>query len=69
MKLTLEQLSPCCHVVPLMAGDKLMVGNGKSKKDCMVINQKLLDMGVETRVAKNPFNEWTIAILKLPDLE
>ena len=47
-------------------GDKLWAFNDKSKKDCGKLNQQLIDLGVETRIAKEEDGSWSIAILSIP---
>ena len=51
----------------IMVGDKLAAGDGKSKKDCDKLNQRLINLGFETRVAKSVDRLWTIAILAVPE--
>ena len=51
----------------IMVYDKLAAGNGKSKKDCDELNQRLINLGFETRVAKSADGLWTIAILTVPE--
>ncbi len=48
-------------------GDKLWAFNDKSKKDCKELNQQLIDLGFETRVAKEEDGSWSIAILSVPE--
>lgn len=48
-------------------GDKLWAFNDKSKKDCEELNQYLIDLGVETRVAKEEDGSWSIVILSIPE--
>ena len=47
-------------------GDKLWAFNDKSKKDNEELNQQLIDLGFETRVAKEEDGSWSIAILSVP---
>ena len=48
-------------------GDKLWAFNDKNKKDCEELNQQLIDLGFETRVAKEEDGSWSIAILSVPE--
>lgn len=48
-------------------GDKLWAFNDKSKKDCEELNQQLIDLGFETKVAKEEDSSWSIAILSVPE--
>ena len=48
-------------------GDKLWAFNDKSKKDNEELNQQLINLGFETRVAKEEDGSWSIAILSVPE--
>lgn len=71
---TSENISPTNPDTPyrvrarsIEVGDKLWAFNDKSKKDCEELNQQLIDLGFETRTAKEEDDSWSIAILSVPE--